>query len=886
MQQSEKDNTQLSQSDLEDLVIESDAGARNPTSAIAAKILLGTALLWSLFQLAIASPQYYDLVSWINSFDLSFFTLEILGSDKSRRIHLALAVFLSFLAYPAFKKSPRKYIPTIDWLLALAAAYCALYYYFHYEEIIARLGAPTDLDIWVSSIGVLLLLEATRRALGPPLVIIAAILLLYTYFGNSEFLPDLIRHKGQPLSKMASHMWLTGEGVFGIALGVSTDFVFLFVLFGALLDKAGAGNFFIKLAFSLLGHLRGGPAKAAVLSSGMTGLISGSSIANVVTTGTFTIPLMRRVGFSGAKAGAVEVASSVNGQIMPPVMGAAAFLMVEYVNIPYEEVVKHAFLPAIISYIALLYMVHLEAVKSNMAAIPKEVNRTMKQSFIVYGIFATSMIIVAGIAYYLISWMKPLLGDNAPYIFSLILFVSYILLIRYSCTVPELEIDAPDAKTIKLPETGLTLKAGLHYLLPIVVLVWFLMIERKSPGLSAFYATLVMIFIMLTQKYFKAIFRKTGKHKEAIREGFDNLLEGLIVGARNMIGIGVATAAAGIIVGVVSLTGIGGVLSEVIEVVSGGSLFLILLLTAVICLILGMGLPTTANYIVVASLMAHVVQQLATKNGLDVPLIAIHMFVFYFGIMADVSPPVGLASFAAAAISGADPIKTGLQAFLYSLRTAILPFFFIFNTELIMVGVETIWHGGFVFFYATIAILVFSAATQGYFIVKCKIHETLMLLLVSVMIFVPSLFNNILFSPFGDVAIADIENESSFAEKSRLRISGRGENDLGDMTNFSTYIDIKDEKNINDVLTEYGLLIAVDSEHIKVNGVKFGSKAQIDGVDFSYVVTKIEQSLEQPSKRYMYIPAIILLIFVIISQLARRRRNLAVCNIDSNTVTT
>ncbi|MCB2081058.1 MAG: TRAP transporter permease, partial [Rickettsiales bacterium] len=398
---------QLSQKELEDLVIENDTGARRPDSKFQTGLLTWTAICWALFQLWIASPLMFIVGQWqIGGFRLSGLVFD---DTRARSIHLGFAIILAFLAYPASRRSPRNYIPFLDWIFAVAGCFCALYLYLFYDDLAARSGLPTQFDIIAACIGMLLLLEATRRSLGPPLLIVATVFLCYTFFGSMDWVPDVIKTKSQSLPKVASHQWLTTEGVYGIALGVSTSFVFLFVLFGALLERAGAGNYFIKVAFSLLGHLRGGPAKAAVLSSGLTGLISGSSIANTVTTGTFTIPLMKRVGFSGEKAGAVEVASSVNGQIMPPVMGAAAFLMVEYVGIPYVEVIKHAFIPAIISYIALLYIVHLEALKANMQPIPKRITVTLKQRLIAWGIIISSTVIFSYMAYQVISWLSGIL---------------------------------------------------------------------------------------------------------------------------------------------------------------------------------------------------------------------------------------------------------------------------------------------------------------------------------------------------------------------------------------------------------------------------------------------------------------------------------------------
>ena len=471
---------------LKDLVAQADTGARTPPG-VAGKIILTTAAVWSLFQLWLTSPLPFIV------------GIGVFNDTEARSIHLAFAIFLAYLAYPPRRNSPHAYIPVHDWILALVGAFCAGYLFIFYNELAMRPAAPTTLDIVVACIGMVLLLEATRRALGPPLMVVALVFLIYTFAG--PYMPAMIAHKGESLASAVNHQWLTTEGVFGIALGVSTSFVFLFVLFGALLDKAGAGNYFIKVAFSLMGHLRGGPAKAAVVSSGMTGLISGSSIANVVTTGTFTVPLMKRVGFTSEKAGAVEVASSVNGQIMPPVMGAAAFLMVEYVGISYFQVIKHAFLPALISYIALVYIVHLEAMKANMRGLPRAVDPKPWVQRVLGFLFG--FILIAALAfgvYYGIGWMKPAFGDLASWIIAALLAVVYLGLAFFGSRYPELELDDPNAPVTKLPEPGPTVKSGLHYLLPVVVLVWCLMVERLSPGLSAFWAAVLMTFILVTHR--------------------------------------------------------------------------------------------------------------------------------------------------------------------------------------------------------------------------------------------------------------------------------------------------------------------------------------------------------------------------------------------------
>lgn len=844
--------------DLQDLVAQSDTGARTPPG-IAGKIILTTAAIWSLFQLWIASP-----LPFIVGFG-------VFNDTETRSIHLAIAIFLTFLAYPPGKNSPRDYIPIQDWVMAIVAAFCTGYLFIFYEQLAARPAAPITMDIAVACVGMLLLLEATRRALGPPLMIVASVFLVYTFAG--PYMPAMIAHKGATLSSIANHQWISTEGVFGIALGVSTSFVFLFVLFGALLDKAGAGNYFIKVAFSLMGHMKGGPAKAAVVSSAMTGLISGSSIANVVTTGTFTIPLMKRVGFTSEKAGAVEVGSSVNGQIMPPVMGAAAFLMVEYVGISYVEVIKSAIVPATISYIALVYIVHLEALKANMKGLPRAVEPkpwVQRVLGILFGFIAISVIAMA--VYYGVGWMKPAFGDAASWIIAALLTVIYIGLAYFGSRYPELELDDPNSPVTTLPAPGPTVKSGLHYLLPVVVLVWCLMIERLSPGLSAFWASVLMIFILVTQRALKAVFRGSGNIGQELGLGFKDFIDGLIAGARNMIGIGIATATAGIIVGAVSQTGVGAVLADMVEALSFGNIMLILLLTAVLSLILGMGLPTTANYIVVSSLLAPVIVQLGTDNGLIVPLIAVHMFVFYFGIMADVTPPVGLASFAAAAISGGDPMRTGFQAFFYSLRTAALPFLFIFNTDLLLINVD--WaHGVFIFVVATVAMLIFAAATQGFMIAKSYRYESVLLLLIAFTLFRPGFWMDRIVAPYDDVdaaQIAEVVGKMPVGDELRLRILGQ--DSVGNPREFTAILPIVEGANGEERLKAAGLVTAARDGKVVVDNVDFGSVAQKAGLDWDQQVLLVRAPADQPWKELMFIPALLLLGLIYAMQRKRRAK--------------
>ncbi|HET6467748.1 MAG TPA: TRAP transporter fused permease subunit, partial [Geminicoccaceae bacterium] len=641
----------------------------------------------------------------------------------------------------------------------------------------------------------------------------------------------------------------------------------------SLLDKAGAGNYFIKVAFSLLGHMRGGPAKAAVLSSGMTGLISGSSIANVVTTGTFTIPLMKRVGFTSEQAGAVEVASSVNGQIMPPVMGAAAFLMIEYVGIPYTQVIKHAFLPAVISYIALLYLVHLEALRADMRGLPRRTTNTWTQALVTWGIVVCSLIILSGVVYYGIGWIKTAFGDAASWVVTVLLLVAYVALVWYGARYPELEIDDPNAPVVELPETGPTVKVGLHYLLPVVVLIWCLMIERLSPGLSAFYATLLMIAILVTQRPLMALVRGRHDYGAAARQGFVELEAGLAAGARNMIGIAVATAAAGIIVGTVTLTGIGLILAEFIGLISGGILLLMLLFTALISLILGMGLPTTANYIVVSTLMAPVVVELGAQSGLVVPLIAVHLFVFYFGIMADVTPPVGLASFAAAAISGGDPIRTGITAFWYSLRTAALPFLFIFNTQLLLIGIEGPFHLVLTVLSATLAMLLFAAATMNHFLTRSRIWESALLLLIAFSLFRPGFWMDMIYPPYEEIEPARIaEVAGRRPEGATLRLEVTGATLEGRDVSKTVLLPLGPAGEGEARLEEAGLeLLTEDDGRVVIDNVVFGSPAEGLGLEWDWEITGVYLPVDRPAKEWMFIPALILLGVVVLLQRRRMR---------------
>ena len=857
---------------IEDMVAESDTGARSP-SGMAGKMLILVPLAWSVFQIYISStvPFWLTRVLGVN---LTF------NSDEARAIHLAFALFLAATAFPLFKSSPRRYIPWYDWLLAIAGVAVCMYMPTFKNEIALRPGLWTTTDLVVSATGMAVLLISTYRALGLPLVIVASVFMLYVFFGHLPWMPEVIQWKGASFSKALGHYWMQTEGVYGVALGVSASMIFLFVLFGSILEKAGAGAYFIKTSVAMLGHFRGGPAKAAVLSSAMTGLISGSSIANTVTTGTFTIPLMKRTGFSAEKAGAVEVASSTNGQLTPPVMGAAAFLMIEYVGVSYLEVVRHAFLPALISYIALLYIVHLEALKLGLEGLPRSgPSRSilMRIANVILGFVVAAGL--AGAIYYGLGWTKDAFGDATIYAAMALFLLLYVVLAKVAADLPDLDVEDLTKPMLMTPELGPTVKTGLYYLLPIVVLVWCLMIERFSPGLSAFWATMGMIFIALTQHSLKAMLRQQGDLVSGFKHGFSQFIDGMVAGARNMIGIAVATGAAGIIVGTISLTGAHQVMGEFVEFLSGGNLMLMLFLVAVLSLILGMGLPTTANYIVVSSLMAPVIIAVGAQSGLIVPLIAVHMFVFYFGILADDTPPVGLAAFAASAISGGDPIRTGIQGFMYDIRTAILPFLFIFNTDLLLINVGPV-QAVFVFIIALVAMLTFAAATQQYMFVRNKAWESLAFLLIAFTMFRPGFWLDQVSPPYDYRAGADIISEAEQAPADgflRFVVTGP-DSRYGDpfTTTVMAPMGASGDGETR-LMTAAGLMINIDGDRAILDEPMPSTALSQTMLAFDFYgdepvqIERIEVPTERMAKEWFYIPAIALLFFVIVLQRRRLR---------------
>jgi TRAP transporter 4TM/12TM fusion protein len=851
--------------DLAQLVQEADMGGRKPVGAV--KVLMFAVCIgWSVLQLWYASPLPFAL------------RIFVLNDTEMRALHLSLALFLAFLAYPFGKRSSRALVPSVDWVLAALAAFCAAYIFLFYRELSTRPGQPTLVDMVVAVAGVLLLLEATRRVVGPPMAIIAALMLAFAFAG--PYMPDAVAHKGVSLSKAVSHYWLSTEGVFGVALGVSSSYIFLFVLFGGLLEKAGAGSYFIKVAYALLGHMRGGPAKAAVVSSGLMGMISGSSVANVVTCGTFTIPLMKRVGYPAHKAGAIETAAGVDGQIMPPVMGAAAFLMAEYVGVPYSEIVRNAILPAAISYIALFYIAHLEALKMGIQGLPRNKGSTTIGRLVGFGLTVCSVIVLANVVYYGLGWLKALLGSAAIWVIVPAIVAAYIAIVRQVSKEPDLTIDDPNTAMLVLPPVKETILAGLHYLLPVVLLIWSLLVEELSPGLSAFYASVSLVVILLTQKSLLAYFRGQPNPLSRVKDGWKDLVEGLELGARNMIGIGIATACAGIIVGTVSVTGLGLVMTDLVEIVSAGNLIGMLALVAVVCLILGMGMPTTASYIIVSTLMAPVIVELGSQTGLVVPLVAAHMFVFYFGLMADVTPPVGLASFAAAAIAKADPIKTGITAFFYSIRTGILPFMFIFNTELLLIGIRSWWGLALTVSTAIIAMLVFAAATQGWFIRRNRWYESAVLLLVTFSLLRPDFWLDQMTPKYrveAGTRLVELAGAGTPGVGLRVRIEGTSLE--GKSIHKTVLLPLSAEGDGVQRIRNSGMTVMTTPSGVEIMSVNLKSGADKAGFEQGFQVSGVEVPTDRMDKRWLYLPALLLLAAVYAAQ--RMRPELPVARVHN-----
>lgn len=598
-----------------------------------------------------------------------------LTATLQRSVHLSFAIVLCFLFFPGRKRGSQQTLPWYDIFLALVGGFASLYVTLFYEQLTQRIGNPTPLDLTMGVATVILVLEAARRAVGLPLPLISACFIAYALLG--PYLPDILAHRGYTIRRVVDHLYLTMEGIFGVPLWVSSTFVYAFVLFGSILEKTGAMDYFMKLAFSLVGNTRGGPAKVAVVSSAFMGTISGSGVANVVTTGSVTIPLMKRLGFKPEIAGAIETAASGNGQLMPPVMGAAAFIMAEFLGIPYLEVVVAAALPAVIDQLALLGAVHLLSLKYGMKGIPRR----------------------------------------------------------------------------ELPRFLPVFLRGIYFLVPVAVLFYYLIVLKATPLTAAAcgIVTSVLIFV------FQAAMSACGKGallpasslppvltpKEAASSFVLKMGEAMVRSSRLMAGIGVTCACAGIVVGVVTLTGAGLNMTNIMVELSMGSIWLGLFLTMVTCLVLGMGVPTTANYVIMATIMAPALKKMAEMSGLDVPIIAIHLFVFYFGILADGTPPVCVAAYAAAGIAGADPLKTGINAFKLDMRTFLLPFMFITAPEMLLINTNFI-EAAWIFVSASIGMYALAASMQGFFLRDNRWWERIVLFGSAVCLVKPGLVTDLL----------------------------------------------------------------------------------------------------------------------------------------------
>ncbi|KAF0822284.1 TRAP transporter permease [Cytobacillus firmus] len=577
------------------------------------------------------------VLGWIVFFGLLAFSLfhlytgvfGMLTAQLQRSIHLGFALALIFLLFPARKKDRgRKHkVAWYDIILAILGIAVGAYWPLFIDEIVMRAGRLTEIDFYVGLIAVLLVLEATRRAVGLPITIIAVIFLAYAMFG--PYMPAFLAHRGLDLERLVQTMFFTTEGILGTPLGVSATFIFLFLLFGSFLVKTGVGQYFNDLAVSIAGKRTGGPAKVAIFSSALQGTISGSSVANVVTSGSFTIPMMKKLGYKKEFAGAVEATASTGGQIMPPIMGAAAFLMVEFIGggITYWDIAKAAAIPALLYFSGVWIMTHFEAKRVGLRGLKDE--------------------------------------------------------------------EMPNRKEV--------LKK-IYLLLPILAVIILLM-----SGMSVIRAALWSIVITVAVSMIS---------KET-RIGFRDAIDALVDGARTALGVAAATAAAGIIVGVVVKTGLGLKMANGLLDLSGGLLIPTLMLTMVAAIILGMGSPTTANYVITSTIAAPAIILLG------VPDLSAHLFVFYFGIVADVTPPVALAAFAAAGVSGGDPIKTGVTASKLAIGAFIIPYMFVLSPELLMI--DTTWYYLiWVVFTALAGMMAIGAGVIGYWLRKLNIFERLL----------------------------------------------------------------------------------------------------------------------------------------------------------------
>ena len=562
-----------------------------------------------------------------------------------RCVHLSFGICLVYLLCPTKKAWVKegRFHP-IDVALAVLAMIPPIYILVNYQQLILRAGTVTPTDTVIGVLGIVMIIEAARRIVGLPIVIVVCCFLAYGFFG--PYLPGPLAHRGLTIKQMVVHLFFTTEGVFGIPMGVSSTFIFLFILFGAYLEKTGLGKFFIDIANAIAGWASGGPAKVAVISSALQGTISGSSVANVVGSGSFTIPMMKKLGYHKNFAGAVEAAASTGGQLMPPIMGAAAFLMAEFVGIPYMEVVKAAIVPAILYFIGVFLGVHFEAKKNNLQGTPRS----------------------------------------------------------------------------ELPPWGKILKEEGHLAIPLIAIIGLL-----ASGYTPMKAALAGIFISIASAMLRA----------NTRMSISDIVDGLIKGARGALGVLIACSSAGMIIGIVTKTGVGLKLASALVDIAAGNFILLLFCTMITSLILGMGVPTTANYVITSTIAA------PALISLGVPILAAHMFVFYFGIIADITPPVALAAFAGSAISGGDPLKTGVNASKLGIAAFIIPYVFVLSPEILGIN-ATLFSVMETTITALIGMVGVSGAMIGQLYCKANILERLLLMAGGLCLIDPTILTDLI----------------------------------------------------------------------------------------------------------------------------------------------
>jgi len=629
----DNDSSAMSEAEIQELLSKYDKESRYRNyKGFLAKLVKYGAVGFSLFQLYTA-----------------FFGQ--LQSQLQRSVHLAFALGLIFLLFPAVKNLKRDRLPFYDAILALLGVGVGLYWVIEYNDLVLRAGAYTLVDFIVGGVAIVLVLEAARRVVGIPITVIAILFLLYSRYG--AYMPGFLEHRGVSFERLISHMYFTLEGILGTPLGVSSTFIFLFLLFGAFLEKTGVGQYFNDLALLIAGKQVGGPAKVAVFSSALQGTISGSSVANVVTSGSFTIPMMKKTGYRPEFAGAVEAAASTGGQLMPPIMGAAAFLMAEFTNIPYWDIAKAAAVPAILYFTGIWIMVHFEAKRIGLRGLTKE----------------------------------------------------------------------------ELPNKKEVLKK-LYLLLPIFVIIGFLM-AGYTPIRAAIWGIISVILV--------------GAVRKETRMSFGDIIKALENGARIALGVAAATAAAGLIVGTITLTGLGLKFANGLVSLSGGQILLTLFLTMIASIVLGMGSPTTANYIITSTMAAPaIILLLAGPNPESIPValvLSAHMFAFYFGIIADITPPVALAAFAASGISGGKPIRTGLEASRLAIAAFMIPYIFVLSPELLMIDTN-LFDALFVILTSLMGMLGVGAGLMGYWLKNLNPLERIISIIGGLALIYPGVYTD------------------------------------------------------------------------------------------------------------------------------------------------